>query len=79
MLIASAVAELFYYRLHSVVTHDGGMGGGHYMAYVRAEDNSWAWFSDQVDTVLGAELEPLIKTCGVVAVSFSERSMKLKC
>jgi len=40
------------YELCSMVVHDGGMGGGHYMAYARHRKgknltNDWLWFSDQ--------------------------------
>lgn len=40
------------YELSSMVVHDGGMGGGHYMAYARRRrgtslTNEWMWFSDQ--------------------------------
>lgn len=45
-------AHLGVYELCSIVVHDGGMGGGHYMAYVRQRRGStltseWLWFSDQ--------------------------------
>jgi len=29
-----------------MVVHDGGIGGGHNMAYVR-DGNAWYWFSDE--------------------------------
>lgn len=40
------------YELVSMVVHDGGMGGGHYMAYARHRrgrhlTSEWLWFSDQ--------------------------------
>eukprot|EP01052_Picozoa_sp_SAG31_P019733 SAG31_NODE_1452_length_8286_cov_6.329547_3_plen_310_part_00 len=45
------------YELFGIVVHDGGMGGGHYMAYCRrlqgpkpasgAHAGDWHWFSDQ--------------------------------
>jgi len=40
------------YELSSMVVHDGGMGGGHYMAYARHRQgrtltDDWLWFSDQ--------------------------------
>ena len=34
------------YRLKSMVVHDGGIGGGHNMAYVR-DGGMWYWFSDE--------------------------------
>ena len=33
-------------ELKSMVVHDGGIGGGHNMAYVR-DGNAWYWFSDE--------------------------------
>jgi ubiquitin carboxyl-terminal hydrolase 20/33 len=54
------------YELCSTVVHDGGMGGGHYMAYARQRRGTtltreWFWFSDQhfgpvdADEVLNSE------------------------
>jgi len=37
--------NLKLYRLYGVVEHLGGMGGGHYVAYVR-KTNDWYHFSD---------------------------------
>lgn len=45
-------AHLGVYELGAMVVHDGGMGGGHYMAYARRRNGltfteDWIWFSDQ--------------------------------
>eukprot|EP00347_Sterkiella_histriomuscorum_P024359 403331397 len=54
----------YKYRLYGVVSHAGGMGGGHYVAYVNyeyKEDNYWFYMSDtfvdrvDVDKVLACE------------------------
>lgn len=34
------------YQLTGVVEHQGGMGGGHYVAYVRSGDGRWWYISD---------------------------------
>ena len=34
------------YHLRAVIQHQGGSSGGHYVAYVRAEDNTWYFFND---------------------------------
>jgi len=34
--------------LKAVIVHDGGLGGGHYMAYInQGQGDAWLWFSDQ--------------------------------
>ena len=35
------------YELYSVLIHSGGVGGGHYSAYIKSfEDNTWYHFND---------------------------------
>lgn len=62
-------SSLAKYQLTSLVVHDGGMGGGHYMSYVRErhEDKlteNWIWFSDDyfgnVDAAEVWESEPFL-------------------
>ena len=55
------------YHLRSVIVHHGDAGGGHYTAYVRADDNHWYHCNDAADPqltnshgVLQAEAYPLI-------------------
>ena len=49
------------YELSGIVEHMGGMGGGHYVAHVHAEDGEWYSISDSsvtattVDSVLERE------------------------
>ena len=40
------VAWLCRFKLHSVLVHSGGMHGGHYYSYSRAQDNRWLKFDD---------------------------------
>lgn len=42
-------ADQWTYTLEAIVTHDGGMGGGHYMTYAHTKAKGWwSWYSDQV-------------------------------
>jgi ubiquitin C-terminal hydrolase len=34
------------YILRSLVVHSGEVGGGHYTAYIRAQDDSWYFCDD---------------------------------
>eukprot|EP00658_Telonema_sp_P-2_P052350 TRINITY_DN4055_c0_g1_i1.p1 TRINITY_DN4055_c0_g1~~TRINITY_DN4055_c0_g1_i1.p1 ORF type:complete len:341 (-),score=57.84 TRINITY_DN4055_c0_g1_i1:453-1475(-) len=68
--------ERYIYRLHSVVCHDGGMGGGHYVAYVRhsmEDDPDWYWYSDQF---YGPVSESQVLECEPYLV-FYQRSLPL--
>jgi len=62
-------SSLAKYQLTSLVVHDGVMGGGHYMSYLRErhEDKlteNWIWFSDDyfgnVDAAEVWESEPFL-------------------
>jgi len=56
------VSGSHHYTLNAIITHYGGAGGGHYVAFAKnAPRNSWFEFNDtrvrpvSADTVLGAE------------------------
>jgi len=56
------VSGSYHYTLNAIITHYGGAGGGHYVAFAKnAPRNSWFEFNDtrvrpvSADTVLGAE------------------------
>jgi len=34
------------YLLRSLIVHSGGVGGGHYTAYIRAQNGSWYFCDD---------------------------------
>ncbi len=38
------------YGLYGIVSHSGGMGGGHYVAYTRKGPDRWYYFSDRTAT-----------------------------
>ena len=40
------MAWLCRFKLHSVLVHSGGMHGGHYYSYSRAQDHRWLKFDD---------------------------------
>ena len=58
-LVWPAVHDEPPYVLRSLVVHSGVVGGGHYTAYVRAEDNSWYFCNDQQPPRLAQEVEVL--------------------
>jgi len=45
----------YQYALYAVCNHGGGLGGGHYWAYVKNLDDNWYKFNDNVVSTLSKE------------------------
>jgi len=48
-------ADTYKYSLYAVCNHGGGLGGGHYWAYVKNTDDNWYKFNDNVVSTLSKE------------------------
>ncbi|MFH1254727.1 MAG: ubiquitin carboxyl-terminal hydrolase family protein [bacterium] len=46
------------YKLHGIICHAGGIGGGHYWAYVKDKDGAWYEYNDS--TVSLIDIKPII-------------------
>lgn len=55
------------YKLHSVVFHSGGHGGGHFMSYIKI-GNKWYWTSD--DTVIEVTADRVQDSMGSTSYFF---------
>jgi len=47
--------ETYQYSLYAICNHGGGLGGGHYWAYVKNLDNNWYKFNDNVVSTLSKD------------------------
>ena len=49
------------YQLRAVVVHQGGYGGGHYVAYVRGSDDRWWFCNDRADPRVVVDINEVLR------------------